>query len=164
MLIDKAERRLNSLGFFKKVKITNEAGSSNDRVIVNVEVEEQSTGNFSVSGGYSTTQGFLAEVSVSQSNLLGKGEYIRTAVSIGQLAQGVELNYTEPFFLDQRMAAGFDLYSKLSDASRYAYYSNWVSGGTLRLGIPLTDDITFAPRYTLYNSQAEHPEQFEPAL
>ncbi|WP_294533434.1 outer membrane protein assembly factor BamA [uncultured Rhodoblastus sp.] len=156
-LIDKGERRLNSLGYFKKVKITNEAGSAADRVIVDVDVEEQSTGSFSISGGYSTTEGFLAEVSVTQSNFLGKGEYVRLALSVGQYAKGIELNYTEPFFLDQRLAAGFDLYSKLSDASRYAYYSNWVSGGTLRFGIPITDQITLGPRYTLYNSRLSVP-------
>lgn len=157
VLIDKAERRLNALGFFKKVKITNEQGSTPDRVIVVVEVEEQSTGQFSVSGGYSTTQGFIAEVSVSQSNFLGRGEYVRASVSYGQYSRGVELNYTEPFFLDNRLAAGFDLYSKQSLASSYAYYSNWVTGGTIRFGIPLTDDITFAPRYSLYYSDLTIP-------
>ncbi len=156
-MIDKAERRLNALGFFKKVKITNEAGSSADRVVVDVDVEEKSTGNFSISGGYSTTVGFLAEVSVTQSNLLGRGDYIRTSVSLGQYAQGVELNYTEPFFLDQRLAAGFDLYSKVTDASQYAYYSNWVTGGTIRFGLPLTDEISIGPRYTLYNSRLTIP-------
>jgi outer membrane protein insertion porin family len=156
-MIDRAERRLNSLGFFKKVKISNEPGSESDRVIINVDVEEQSTGSFSVSGGYSTTQGFLAEVSVTQSNFMGRGEYVRLAVSAGQYAQGIELNYTEPFFLDQRLAAGFDLYTKISDASQYAYYSNWVTGGTLRLGVPITDEITFGPRYTLYNSRLTIP-------
>ncbi|HUO54339.1 MAG TPA: outer membrane protein assembly factor BamA [Rhodoblastus sp.] len=157
VLIDKAERRLNALGFFKKVKISNEPGSASDRVIVDVDVEEQSTGSFSISGGYSTVQGLLAEVSVSQSNFLGRGEYIRAAVSAGQYSSGVELNYTEPFFLDQRLAAGFDLYSKLSSASNYSYYSNWVTGGTLRFGIPLTDELTIAPRYSLYNSTLRIP-------
>jgi outer membrane protein insertion porin family len=156
-MVDKAERRLNSLGYFKKVKITNQPGSEPDRVIIDVDVEEQSTGNFSISGGYSTTQGFLAEVSVSQSNFMGRGEYVRLAVSAGQYAQGVELNYTEPFFLDQRLAAGFDLYTKVSDASQYAYYSNWVTGGTIRFGIPITDEITLGPRYTLYNSRLSIP-------
>jgi outer membrane protein insertion porin family len=157
VLVDKAERRLNSLGFFKKVKISNDPGSAADRVIVNVDVEEQSTGSFSVSGGYSTTEGFIAEVSVTQSNFLGRGDYIRTSVSYGQYTKGVEFNYTEPFFLDNRLAAGFDLYSKMSSASNYAYYSNWVTGGTIRFGIPLTDDLSIAPRYTLYNSQLTIP-------
>jgi outer membrane protein insertion porin family len=157
VLVDKAERRLNSLGFFKKVKISNDPGSAADRVIVNVDVEEQSTGSFSVSGGYSTTEGFIAEVSVTQSNFLGRGDYIRGSVSYGQYTKGIEFNYTEPFFLDNRLAAGFDLYSKMSSASNYAYYSNWVTGGTIRFGIPLTDDLSIAPRYTLYNSQLTIP-------
>ncbi len=157
VLMDKAERRLNALGYFKKVKITNEQGSSQDRIIVDVDVEEQSTGSFSVSGGYSTVEGFIAQVSVTQSNFLGRGEFVRASVSAGQYASGVELNYTEPFFLDNRMAAGFDLYSKISEASYFSYYSNWVTGGTLRLGIPLTDDLTIAPRYTLYNSRLSIP-------
>jgi outer membrane protein insertion porin family len=159
-LVDKAEKRLNSLGFFKKVKITNEQGTASDRVVIDVDVEEQSTGSFSVSGGYSTTEGFLAEVSVSQSNFLGRGEYIRTAVSVGQYAKGIELNYTEPFFLDQRLAAGFDAYSKVTEASTWQYYNNWVTGGTLRLGIPITDEITFAPRYTGYVSRLSIPSGY----
>ena len=60
VLVDRAERRLKNLNYFKSVKITNEPGSASDRVILNVEVEEQSTGEFSVAGGYSTADGFLA--------------------------------------------------------------------------------------------------------
>ncbi len=67
-LFDRAERRLNSLGYFKKVKITNEQGSTPDRVVVVVDVEDQPTGSLSVSGGYSTADGFIAEVAVSESN------------------------------------------------------------------------------------------------
>src|SRR5438067_7866720 len=64
VLVDRAERRLKNLNYFKTVKITNEPGSASYRVILNVEVEEQSTGEFSIAGGYSTADGFLAEVSV----------------------------------------------------------------------------------------------------
>ena len=56
-LIDRAERRLKNLDYFKTVKIVTEPGSSSDRVIVIVDLEEKSTGDFSVSGGYSTTDG-----------------------------------------------------------------------------------------------------------
>ncbi|MGY4351717.1 outer membrane protein assembly factor BamA [Bradyrhizobium sp. GM7.3] len=72
-LVDRAERRLKNLDYFKSVKITTEPGSSSDRVILLVDMEEKSTGDFSVSGGYSTTDGALAEVSVSERNLLGRG-------------------------------------------------------------------------------------------
>ena len=88
-LVDRAERRLKNLDFFKTVKITTEPGSSSDRVILDVEVEDKSTGDFSVSGGFSTTQGALAEVSVSERNLLGRGLYAKASVQIRAVGEGI---------------------------------------------------------------------------
>ena len=157
VLIDKAERRLNGLGFFKKVKIANSQGSSPDRVIITVDVEDQPTGSLSVSGGYSTVDGIIGEVAVTETNFLGRGQYVRTALTAGQRTRGIEFNFTEPYFLNQRLAAGFDVFAKQTDVSSYSYYSNFVAGGTLRLGIPLTDEITFAPRYSLFRSEITIP-------
>ena len=98
-LIDRAERRLKNLGYFKTSKITNEPGSAPDRVIVNVDVEEQSTGEFSVSGGYSTADGFIGEVSVGERNLLGRGQYAKASVQYGQYARGFEFSFVEPYLL-----------------------------------------------------------------
>ncbi len=77
-LIDRAERRIKNLNFFKSVKITNEPGSAPDRVVINVDVEEQSTGDFSIMGGYSTADGWLAQASISERNLLGTGRFAKT--------------------------------------------------------------------------------------
>jgi outer membrane protein insertion porin family len=157
VLISRSERRLNNLGYFKKVRITNEQGSAPDRVIVVVEVEDQPTGALSVSGGYSTTAGFIAEVAVTESNFMGRGQYVRLAVSAGQYSRGVEFNFTEPYFLGNRLAAGFDLYAKQSTVNQYSYYNTNVTGGTLRLGLPVTEEITFSPRYSLYNTNITIP-------
>lgn len=161
VLIDKAERRLNGLGFFKKVKISNEQGSSADRVIVVVDVEDQPTGSISVSGGYSTTEGFIAELAVTETNFLGRGQYVRTSLTAGQYTKGIEFNFTEPYFLDQRLAAGFDLYAKDNSVTLYSYYQNFVAGGTLRLGVPVTDEITFSPRYSVYRSAISIPNNYQ---
>jgi outer membrane protein insertion porin family len=83
-LIDRAERRLKNLNYFKTVKITNEPGSAPDRVVLNVDVEEQPTGEFSISGGYSTADGLIGEVSVADRNLMGRGNYAKASVSYGQ--------------------------------------------------------------------------------
>ena len=156
-LLDSAERRLNNLGFFKKVRITNEPGSSPDRVIVNVDVEDQSTGSFAISGGYSTTDGFLAELSVQETNFLGRGQFVRLAVSEGQRSRGIEFSFTEPYFLDRRLAAGFDIYNKQTDDTKYSRYTSWVTGGTVRLGVPITDNLTFSPRYSIFQSKIKVP-------
>ncbi len=158
VLIDRAERRLNSLGFFKKVKFTNEAGSSPDRVIIDVDVEDQPTGSFGVSGGYSTSDGFIAELSVSESNFLGRGQFVKLAVQEGQNARGVDLSFTEPYILDTRIAAGFDLFAKQNDNTQYTDYRTFVTGGTLRLGIPITDEFSFSPHYSIYNTRITIPD------
>ncbi len=157
VLVDRAERRLNGLGFFKKVKITNEPGSSPDRVILFVDVEDQPTGNFGVSGGYSTNQGIIGEVSVSESNFLGRGQAVRLSLQGGQVASGVNFSFTEPYFLDQRIAAGFDLFARHQRAYQYSIYASTTEGGTLRFGIPITDEITLSPHYSIYNTTISIP-------
>ncbi len=157
VLIDRAERRLNNLGFFKKVTITNEPGSAPDRVVVVVTVEDQPTGSFSVSGGYSTADGFIGEVAVQETNFMGRGQFARLSVMLGQYAEGVTFSFTEPYFLDRRLAAGFDLFAKNSLVSDYAFYNDFMVGGTLRFGLPVTDEISFSPRYSIYSSTVSIP-------
>ena len=83
--------------------------------MLDVEVAEQSTGEFNISGGYSTTDGLLAEVKVGESNFFGTGEAVKASVSYGQYAQGVDLSASEPYFLGTRVAAGIDLFGKQTD-------------------------------------------------
>ena len=157
VMIDRAEHHLEALGFFKSVKITSRPGSSSDRIILDVAVEDQSTGNFGISGGYSTTDGLISELSVTESNFLGRGQYVRASVSLGQYGKGVGLSFTEPYFLGYHLAAGFDLYAKQQENNQYTTYSTWTTGGTVRLGIPMTDELTFSPRYSLYNTNLSIP-------
>ncbi len=149
-LIDRAERRIKNLNFFKTVKITNEPGSAPDRVVINVDLEEQSTGDFSVMGGYSTADGFMAQVSVSERNLLGTGRFAKASVTYGEYIRGVELNFVEPYFLDQRVAAGIDLFARETLASPYLSYGTENIGTSLKLGIPLREDLTLQLRYSVY--------------
>jgi outer membrane protein insertion porin family len=82
---------------------------------------------------------------------------VRLSVSDGQYSQGWKASFTEPYFLGQRLAAGFDIYHQVNDNNRYALYQNWTTGGTLRLGVPITDDLTFQPNYSLYESKITIP-------
>jgi outer membrane protein insertion porin family len=157
IMIDRAERRLNNLGYFSTVRITNEPGSTPDRVIINVNVEDKATGQFSIAGGYSTSDGFIGEVSIAESNFLGRGQYVRLAGTYGQYSQGIEFSFTEPFFLEQRLAAGFDLFAKYSDNTLYTRYANQMIGGTLRMGIPLTEEFSALVRYSAYQQKISIP-------
>jgi outer membrane protein insertion porin family len=157
VLVDRAERRLNNLGFFKTVRISNQPGSAPDRVIIIVDVEDKPTGSFGISGGYSTQDGFIAEVSVAESNFMGRGQFARASVTLGQRTRGVELSFTEPYFMGYRLAAGGDLFYKETRNSRYALYDSTVAGATLRVGLPITEEISLGLRYSLYGTEIRLP-------
>jgi outer membrane protein insertion porin family len=150
-LIDRAERRLKNLNYFKSVKITRKPGSAPDRVVLDVEVAEQSTGEFNISGGYSTTDGWLAEVKLGDSNFLGSSVALKSSVSFGQYAQGVDLSASEPYFLGTRISAGIELYGRQSDSSPYQSYGSNIYGATMQFGTPLTEQIGVQYRYSIYN-------------
>jgi outer membrane protein insertion porin family len=160
-LVDRSERRLKNLDFFKTVKITTEPGSSSDRVILNVELEEKSTGDFSVSGGYSTTDGALAEVSISERNLLGRGLYAKAAVTYGQYARGVTLSFVEPYLLDYRVAAGIDVFYREQLPNSFISYGTKTVGFSPRLGFGIREDLSLQLRYSLYQQKVTLPGQLD---
>ena len=159
-LADRAERRLKNLNFFKTVKITNEPGSAPDRIVLNVDIEEQPTGEFSVAGGFSTASGWLAEVSVSERNLLGQGQFARFAVQYGQYARGFEISLAEPYFAGYRLGVGVDLYYKDNLATNYVSYSSQTAGIGLRAGFALSEELSFQARYSIYRQKITLPDAF----
>jgi outer membrane protein insertion porin family len=160
-LVDRAERRLKNLDFFKEVKITTEPGSSSDRIILDVNVEEKSTGDFSVSGGYSTTDGPLAEVSISERNFLGRGLFAKASVTYGEYARGVSLSFVEPYLLDYRVAAGLDVFYREQIANDYISYGTRTIGFSPRLGFSLREDLSLQLRYSLYQQEITLPWQLD---
>jgi outer membrane protein insertion porin family len=156
-LVDRAERRLKNLDFFKSVKIVTEPGSSTDRVILTVDLEEKSTGDFSVSGGYSTTDGALAEVSISERNFLGRGLFAKASVTYGQYARGYSLSFVEPYLLDYRIALGLDFFQRQQLANSYIAYGTKTLGFSPRLGFSLREDLSLQLRYSIYSQEIQLP-------
>src|ERR1700724_2602992 len=156
-LVDRAERRLKNLDFFKNVKISTEPGSSSDRVILVVDLEEKSTGDFSVSGGYSTTDGALAEVSISERNFLGRGLFAKASVTYGQYARGYSLSFVEPYLLDYRVALGLDFFQRQQLSNSYISYGTKTLGFSPTLGFRPRADLPLQVRYSVYQQEISLP-------
>jgi outer membrane protein insertion porin family len=156
-LINRAERRLKNLNFFKTVKITTEPGSAPDRVVLNVDVEDQSTGEVSLSGGYSTSDGALAEASIGERNLFGLGLASKVSVTYGQHSKGAAFSFVEPYLLGYRLALGFDLYGKQQLPTSFISYQTDTLGAGLRLGVALREDLALQLRYSIYRQQIVLP-------
>ena len=149
MLIDRAKKRLQALGFFKSVDIKRRPGSAQDRVVIDVDLVEQPTGELSFGAGYSTAEGVIGDISLTERNLMGNGQFLRLRLAGSMERLQIDLSFTEPRFLDRNLAAGFDLFHKeLDDYTNYVYRSRR-TGGSLRLGFPLSEHLWGQTHYTL---------------
>ncbi|MFY9640327.1 MAG: outer membrane protein assembly factor BamA [Rhodomicrobium sp.] len=155
VLVEAGRQRLIKLRYFKEVKITKEPGRSPDRVNLTIAVQEDQTGQFAFSGGYSTTQGVIGDISYTERNLMGTSQYLEVKLSGSFAGDGAfTVGWTEPHFLDTDLAFGIDLFVKnnnYTEAAGYtvAGYEDFRVGGDVRLSTMLTDNLTVSTNYTL---------------
>jgi outer membrane protein insertion porin family len=149
VLLDRSKNRVKALGFFKDVDITDKPGSQADRAIVDVKVTEEPTGELAFAAGYSSSDSFLFDVSVTQRNLRGRGQYLRLRASTSSRRKEVDLRFTEPRFLGRNLAAGFDLFTLNTDYLNISSFENQSTGFSLRASFPLASTTSLGLTYTL---------------
>jgi outer membrane protein insertion porin family len=153
MMVDQAKKRLKNLGLFKNVEVNRRPGTAQDRLILDVEVAEQSTGELSFGAGYSTAEGVIGDVSITERNLMGNGQFLRLQLSGSLERMQVNLSFTEPRFLDRNLAAGFDLFHKEIDQTSQSGFKSRRTGGSVRLGFPITEKMWMQTNYSLSRDQ-----------
>ena len=149
LMVDRAKKRLQGLGFFKSVEVKRRPGSSPDRVVLDVDLLEQPTGELSFGAGYSTSEGVIGDISLTERNLLGNGQFLRLALSGSASRLQIDLSFTEPRFLDRNLAAGFDIFHKDVNQTTQGSFRNRKTGGSLRLGFPVAESLWLNTYYTL---------------
>ena len=153
LLVDSARRRLVRLQYFKKVTINNEPGSAPDRIILIVRVTEQATGELSFGGGWSSASGPVLDISLSERNLLGRGQFIRLRALGGFDDLNIDFSFTEPKFMGRNLSAGFDIFFKESDRGSESSFNSKKIGGAIRLGIPLNENWRLSTSYSIVNEE-----------
>ena len=150
-LVEGSRNRVRRLGFFEEVEVTETPGSAPDRARVTVAVTEQPTGELAFGAGFSSTDAFLVDLSISERNLRGRGQFLRLRVSASSRREQIDIRFTEPRFLDRNLAAGFDLFRVNSDFITEASFQTESTGITLRAGFPVTAATELGLNYTLRN-------------
>jgi outer membrane protein insertion porin family len=154
--VKRSKDRINSLGFFQdKLDVEQKPGSSPDRIILETNVEEKSTGELSLSAGFSSLERFIVSASITQRNFRGKGQELRASVNYSSYSKSVELGFTEPYFMDKNIALGGDIYRR--DLNSFNYFNNnrnttyeqTTTGFQIRAGVPITEYLSLALRYSL---------------
>lgn len=155
VLLDRSRQRIQSLGFFKEVTVEEVDGSQPDRAVVNVTVEEESTGELAFAAGYSSTESFLFDVSVTERNLRGRGQFLRLRASSSSQRQQLDLRFTEPRFLGREISAGFDLYSLHTNFLNQSSFENQSTGIGLRTGFPTSERTSLGVTLSLVQDDTQ---------
>jgi len=156
-LVKRSKDRINSLGFFQeKLDVEQKPGSAPDRIVLETNVQEKSTGELSLSAGFSSLERFIVSASITQRNFRGKGQELRTSVNYSAYSKSIELGFTEPYFMDKNIALGGDIYRRdlnsfnyINNNDRNRTYQQTTTGFQLRAGVPITEYMSLALRYTL---------------
>ncbi|MGH6920277.1 MAG: outer membrane protein assembly factor BamA [Geminicoccaceae bacterium] len=141
-LLRRSRQRVQDLGFFETVDLETLPGSSPDKTRIEVAVTERSTGELSFGAGFSTSDGPLGDIRLSERNLLGRGQALSAAFTISGRTQEIDLSFTEPYFLDLDLSAGVDLFRRTTDFQSEGSFDQTTTGGTLRASYPLTEHLT----------------------
>ncbi|RPI36342.1 MAG: outer membrane protein assembly factor BamA [Hyphomicrobiaceae bacterium] len=121
-ILERARKRIQALGFFKKVTLKKKTGASHDRVVVTVVVIEDDSRNLAFGAGYSTSEGIVGDISVSERNLLGNGQALRVKLAGSATRLQAELAFTEPRLLGSNFAGGFDLFYRDTDYTKQSSF------------------------------------------
>jgi outer membrane protein insertion porin family len=159
--VKRSEDRIKSLGYFQeKFEIKQTEGSAPDRIVLGANVEEKSTGQISLSGGYSSLERFVVQLAVSQNNFRGMGQSVDAGINWSRYAKSVSVGFTEPYFLDKAILMGVQVYRRdydsfqyTSTGSRNTTYSQLSTGGVVRTGFPVTEFLTAGFSYSLVNDK-----------
>lgn len=147
--LQRTEQRLKNLGFFGNVALSNKPGSAPDRTVIDVDVEEKSTGQVSLGGGFSSVDGPLIDFGISEANLLGRGQNLKLRAMLSGLRQQYDIGFTEPYFLGRDISAGVDLFNTALDYRQLSAFDRENSGGRLRLGYSINEKLRHSFNYTL---------------
>jgi outer membrane protein insertion porin family len=151
--VRRSRERIRGLGYFTDVQVNSAPGSAPDRVILNTQVQERATGEFTIGGGFSTDAGLLADVGLRERNLLGTGVDARINVTLAQRRSQVDIGITDPQFLDRNLAAGADVFLIQRNLQDTSGYNERRAGFALRMGYEINERLRQSWSYALVDRE-----------
>lgn len=135
--VKNAERNLKDLNYFKTVNVDTEPGSAPDQAKLIVKVEEQSTGELQLAGGYSTMDGPLANIRIVERNFKGTGQILHSDLTIAKKKQDFDVGIIKPYLFDRNLTGSADVFH--SRSTRFSAYTHVSKGINLGLSYRLSE-------------------------
>lgn len=114
-------RRIRSLGFFQDVSVNARQGSTDNQVVVDVNVVEGPTGSLSFGANYNSDTGLGLVASYKQSNFQGRGQRLNFDLSTAETNRSLSFGFTEPQLLGRDLRLGVDLSYATTDNENALY-------------------------------------------
>jgi outer membrane protein insertion porin family len=140
--IELSRQRIQRLPYVESVEITTErVPVVDDQVDLNVVVTERLAGNFAIGAGYSQSQGFLFNLSVTQDNFLGTGKRVGVRFDNSEFNTVYSITYTNPYYTIDGISRGFNLSYSQTQAAELdvADYDADQIGASVIYGIPFSE-------------------------
>ncbi|MFN4281974.1 MAG: outer membrane protein assembly factor BamA [Alphaproteobacteria bacterium] len=147
--LNRSRQRIRDLGYFKTAEVRRIEGSSPDKTVLQVQVEEQSTGSLNIGGGFSSSQGLISVIQVTERNLMGKGQRATAKLLLGTTTQEAMVGFTEPYFLDRNLSAGIDVSQITREKVSSIRFEEKVTGVTLRTGFNYNERLSHGFNYRI---------------
>lgn len=139
-LLNKSERNIKGLDYFGEVEITETPGDDEDSIILDIDVEEQSTGELAFGIGYSSAEDFSAQFSIVERNLLGRGQLLSLSTSLSSQRTYLNLRFAEPYFLNRDLFGSVDMFRTTTDYDTEAALETSETGLGGTVGFPVSED------------------------
>jgi outer membrane protein insertion porin family len=161
--LERSKKRITALGYFERVDVSTEQGSTPDKIIVNFEIGERPTGTFQVGAGFSSVENFIATAQIQQANLFGSGQSLALSAQISGLRRLISLRFFEPYFFGSDWSANSEIFDQLYVFPAFSRTSLGASTTfgyafiqpVLRLSVTATaeeDTVNTAPVSTFFGS------------
>ena len=153
LAVRRTTSRINSLGYFQEnFQVDQVEGSAPDRIVLEANVQEQPTGELSLSAGFSSLESFIFQGSIRQRNFRGRGQTVGLSLNYSRYSRAGSISFTEPYVFDKNISAGIDLYRRDFNNGYFrrssATYEQQQTGAQFRVGVPLSEVMTVIGRYT----------------
>jgi len=140
--IERSKTRLDKTGYFKSVNVeTRPVLGTDDQVDLEYSVEEQQSGQFTASVGFSQNDGLILDLGVQQDNFLGSGKKVGFSISNSSTRTEYSFNYLDPYYTVDGVSRGFNLYFRERDYEEddISSYTADEAGGGVTFGYPIDD-------------------------
>lgn len=134
-----AASRIRELGYFSDVRVNPVQGSAADQAVVDVQVDETTTGSLGFGVSYGQNDGIGANLSYNETNFLGRGQQLSVSLSTISTARNFDLSFTEPALLGRNLAFSIRLGLSSSTASTTARFGSEVLQFSPSISFPVSE-------------------------